>query len=317
MNGVTVTESPTSTPQAAAPPLATRQFTRCAVCDGADLRPLGMAYEYRGHFPAVECRRCHLRFLSVQPCGESLSGLYSEDYFNRDFRCGRAASSSFNEDAFREENRGLLDEFGRWTAPGRLLEVGCAGGWLLKHAQERGWQVQGVELSRVAADHARSLWLDVHHGDLMSAHLPASSFNLIYMGDVLEHVPDCRALILECARVLKPGGLLYLRGPVTTNSLARSLALAACRMSGRTITLREPPYHLWEFTPRTLARLLAASGFEIVHSKQSKIPPGHAHGEKSALERAVMAVLDAVNVPLTSMFNARGDRIVMVGRLHR
>jgi hypothetical protein len=88
-------------------------------------------------------------------------------------------------------------------------------------------------------------------------------------------------------------------------------------MSGRTIVLHEPPYHLWEFTPRTLARLFAASGFEVVYSKQSKIPPGHAHGEKSALERAAMAALDAVNVPLTRAFNARGDRIVMVGRMHR
>ena len=316
MSGVTA-EPAAGAAEAPAPPLATRQVARCAICDGADLRPLGFEYEYRGRFPAVECRRCHLRFLSVQPEGEALAGLYAAEYFEREFRCGRAAASSFDEAAFREENQGLLDAFARWTAPGRLLEVGCAGGWLLKHARERGWQVQGVELSRVAADHARSLFLDVHQGDLMSAHLPADSFDLIYMGDVLEHVPDCRALVTECARVLKPGGLLYLRGPITTNSLARSLALAACRMSGRTITLREPPYHLWEFTPRTLTRLFAACGFEAAYARQSKIPPGRARGDKSALERAAMATLDAVNLPLTNLFNVRGDRIVMVGRLHR
>ena len=317
MNGVAVDESPAST---AAPPessLSTREIARCVICDGADLRPLGMAYEFRGRFPAVECRRCHLRFLSVQPGAEALAELYSPEYFQRDFRCGRVAGSSFDEDSFREENRGLLDEFARWSAPGRLLEVGCAGGWLLKHAIERGWQAQGVELSKVAADHARSLWLDVHHGDLMSAHLPAASFNLVYMGDVLEHVPNCRTVVSECARLLEPGGLLYLRGPVTTNSLARSLALAVCRSTGRTITLREPPYHLWEFTPRTLARLFEACGFEVVFRRQSKIPPGHAHGDKSAFERAAMALLDAVNAPLTAAFNVRGDRIVMVGRSHR
>jgi SAM-dependent methyltransferase len=317
MNVVTTAESPAGTAAAAEPALPTREIARCAICDGADLRPLGMTYEFRGRFPAVECRRCHLRFLSVQPRADALAELYSPQYFERDFRCGRVAGSSFDEDAFREENRGLLDEFTRWTAPGRLLEVGCAGGWLLKHAIERGWQAQGVELSKVAADHARSLWLDVHHGDLMSAHLPAASFNLVYMGDVLEHVPDCRAVVSECARVLKPGGLLFLRGPVTTNSLARSLALGVCRVTGRTITLREPPYHLWEFTPRTLARLLEACGFEVVFRRQSKIAPGRPHGDKSAFERAAMAMLDAVNVPLTAMFNARGDRIVMVGRTRR
>jgi SAM-dependent methyltransferase len=315
LSGVTTVENPpTATAQAG--PLATRTVTRCALCDGTDLRPLGMEYEFRGRFPAVECRRCHLRFLSVQPDAQALAELYSPAYFEGDYRCGRAVATSFDEAAFRDENRGLLDEFARWTTPGRLLEVGCAGGWLLKQAIERGWQAQGVEFSEVAADHAHSLFLEVHHGDLMSAHLPAASFNLVYMGDVLEHVPDCRAVVLECARVLKPGGLLYVRGPVTTNSLARSLALAACRAAGRAITLREPPYHLWEFTPATLTRLFASCGFEIVYRQQSKIPPGHAHGEKTALQRAAMGMLDAVNVPITSLFNARGDRIVMVGRVH-
>ena len=114
--------------------------------------------------------------------------------------------------------------------------------------------------------------------------------------------------------MLKPGGFVYLRGPTTTNSLARSLALAACRATGRTITLREPPYHLWEFTPRTLARLFETCGLEVVYRKQSKISPGHAHGQKSALQRAGMALLDALNLPITSLFNARGDRIVMVAR---
>jgi len=314
MTGATTAESPASEGRAAESPLPTRAIQRCPLCDGADLRPLGMAYEFRGRFPAVECRNCHLRFLGVQPGAEALAELYSPAYFQSDFRCGRAAGSSFDEESFREENRGLLDEFGRWTAPGRLLEVGCAAGWLLKHAQERGWQAQGVEFSQVAADHARSLWLDVHHGDLMSAKLAAASFNLIYLGDVLEHVPDCRAVATECARLLKPGGLIYLRGPVTTNSLARSWALAACRALGRTIVLREPPYHLWEFTPSTLARLFETCGFEIVYRKQSKIPPGRAHGEKTAFERAVMAAVDAVNVPITTMFNVRGDRVVMVAR---
>ena len=38
----------------------------------------------------------------------------------------------------------------------RLLEIGCASGWLLKHAAERGWQATGVELSSAAVAHARS-----------------------------------------------------------------------------------------------------------------------------------------------------------------
>ena len=52
----------------------------------------------------------------------------------------------------------------------------------------------------------------------------------------------------------------------------------------------------------------------MVYRRQSKIPPGRAHGQKSVFQRAAMAILDAVNVPLTAIFNVRGDRIVMVAK---
>ena len=96
--------------------------------------------------------------------------------------------------------------------------------------------------------------------------------------------------------------------------MARSLGLALWGTLRRPIVLREPPYHLWEFRPRPLARLAAAVGFKVVSQRQSKIPPGSVHGDKSGLQRAVMAVIDAINVPITSALNIAGDRITMIGR---
>ena len=303
-------------------PLRTRSLDRCPGCGMADLAPLPLRYEFRGVFPLVECSGCRLRFLRIQPVGESLAELYAPEYFERDFRCGRSDSAYFSEDAFRAENVALLDEFealapraATATAPARrLLEVGCAGGWLLKHARERGWEAHGAELSSAAVAHARTLGLDVFEGDLLDAKLPAASVDLVYMGDVLEHLPDCRAALDEVARVLAPRGHVYLRGPITTNSLARRLALAVYRAGGATIVLREPPYHLWEFTPRALRGLFERAGFELTRLKQSKIPPGRQHGRKNRFERAALYALDVLNLPLTRLLNVAGDRIVIVGR---
>jgi SAM-dependent methyltransferase len=262
----------------------------------------------------MACSTCGMRFLAVQPSGESIEELYSAPYFQTDFRCGRSATGAFDEHAFAAENRGLLDTFAELGPSGRLLEVGSASGWLLKHALERGWEVQGVEPSAEAAAFARGLGLSVFHGDLLEAKLPGEHFDLVYMGDVLEHVPDCRAVVAEVARVLKRGGHLYLRGPITTHSLARGWALRFMGLLGRDIVLSEPPYHLWEFTPAPLTALLHSVGLQVVKLRQSKIPPGWVHGRKSLIERAVLTALDAINLPITAVFNARGDRIVVVAR---
>lgn len=297
----------------AAAPLPVRAVDRCLACGGERLRALPLRYRHRGEFPLVECRRCGMRFLAVQPAAEGLAELYGAEYFERDFRCGRSDASSFDDDAFRGEYRALTDAFASLRAGGRLLEVGCAGGGLLREAASRGWEVRGVELSREAAARAQALGLDVFQGDLADARLPGDTFDLVYMGDVLEHVPDCRATLLEVARVLKPAGYLYLRGPITTNSLARRIGLS---LYGRVkpIVLEEPPYHLWEFTPRSLRRLCASAGLAVVSLRESKIPPGRPHGRKDTLERVAMNLLDTVNVPLTRAFNVLGDRVVLVAQ---
>jgi SAM-dependent methyltransferase len=296
-------------------PIATVPLDRCRACDSRYLAPRALRYEYRGaSFPLVECRVCGMRFLSVQPAPEAFAELYSAEYFVSDYRCGRSDAPYEDERAFRVEDDGLLGEFAKLGPPGALLEIGAAGGWLLRHAKERGWRAQGVEISSAGVEHARSLGLTVFHGDLHAAAFPTGAFDLVYMGDVLEHVPDCRATLIEVRRVLRPGGHLYLRGPITTNSLARSIGLAVYGTFGRTIVLHEPPYHLWEFRPASLERLCRRAGMDPVSLVQSKIPPGRTHGRKTALEAFAMNTLDAVNVPITKAFNARGDRAVLIAR---
>jgi SAM-dependent methyltransferase len=253
-------------------------------------------------------------FLRIQPAGATLARMYSAEYFATDFRCGRSDAPASDEQAFRAENDGLLDRLEAWRGEARLLEVGCATGLLLKRARERGWRVTGVELSGDAVSHARALGLDVREGTLDAAALPAGSFDVVYMGDVLEHVPDCRATLAEVARVLAPGGHAVVRGPITTHSLARRLGLALYGALGGAIVLREPPYHLWEFRPGSLSRLARAVGLEVVAIEQSKIPPGRPHGMKSPLQALAMNALDALNAPLTRACNVLGDRAVLVAR---
>jgi len=293
----------------------TRALDHCLACGSHKLARAGMRYEWQGaRFPMARCRACGMLFLRAQPAGETLAGMYSAEYFEKDFRCGRSTAHADDEAAFRAENDGLLDRFETWRGQSRLLEVGCATGLLLQRARERAWSVTGVELSADAVARARARRLDVRQGTLQDAKLPAESFDVVYLGDVLEHVPDCRASLAEVVRVLAPGGHVVIRGPITTHTMARRLGLELHRALGREIVLREPPYHLWEFRPRSLSALALRVGLEVVAIEQSKIPPGGAHGHKTPLEALAMNVIDRVNLPLTRMFNVLGDRALVVAR---
>lgn len=58
----------------------------------------------------------------------------------------------------------------------------------------------------------------VHHEDMMRLSFPDASFDVVITSEVLEHIPDWRAALAECARVLRPGGRAYMTFPFLRNT---------------------------------------------------------------------------------------------------
>jgi 2-polyprenyl-3-methyl-5-hydroxy-6-metoxy-1,4-benzoquinol methylase len=152
---------------------------------------------------------------------------------------------------------------------GRLLEIGCACGFLLVAARERGFAVQGVEMSAWASAYARDTYgLAVHTGTLEAARLPADSVDAVVLADVIEHLFDPRATLAEIHRVLTPGGRLLLLTPDIGSAVARA---AGARWWG----LLDD--HYVYFSRATLGRLLAEEGFAVERSGSlgRAFPLGH------------------------------------------
>jgi SAM-dependent methyltransferase len=137
--------------------------------------------------------------------------------------------------------------------PGRhVLDVGCRTGALTQY-YAHGNDVVGVDVDRDALARARerlgieTLWADAEDG------LPFedASFDVVVMGEVLEHLADPGSAVAHARRVLRPGGQLVGSVPNAFRLKSR-VAYVRGRYPGDW-----DPTHLQLFTPDALRRLLA------------------------------------------------------------
>jgi 2-polyprenyl-3-methyl-5-hydroxy-6-metoxy-1,4-benzoquinol methylase len=139
---------------------------------------------------------------------------------------------------------------------GRLLDVGCGSGdWLLL-MRELGWQVEGIDFDERALEVARKSGLQVRCGSLEEQSFPSASFDAVILNHVIEHLPDPIGNLLECARLLRPGGKLVVCTP-NGSSLGHRL------FKGKWRGL-EPPRHLHVFSEQSMHRLLERAGFREI-----------------------------------------------------
>jgi SAM-dependent methyltransferase len=118
------------------------------------------------------------------------------------------------------------------------------------------WEVHGVEVSAEAARCGRECYdLDICTGGLAEAHYPNSTFDVVTIWDVLEHVHDPTLTLSEMFRILKPGGLAIIRVPNADTWDAR--------LFGPYWVGLDAPRHLYVFSAQTLSALLAKTGFRV------------------------------------------------------
>ncbi|GAB4453170.1 MAG: class I SAM-dependent methyltransferase [Armatimonadaceae bacterium] len=134
--------------------------------------------------------------------------------------------------------------------PRRLLDVGCGTGGTLDWIAPLG-EVTGLDAEPVALDFCRKRG----YGNLLLAdatNLPLSqnSIEAVIALDVLEHIPDDHAATREIARVLAPGGMVYITVPAY-----RSL------WSGHDVALM----HQRRYVAGEIRSLLERNGLEVVY----------------------------------------------------
>lgn len=245
--------------------LLSERFSRridCPLCGSDTQREL---FVKRG-YTFVRCSECSLVFANPQVDEsrvlEGYKAAGSADLW------AEVLLSERQQALDREKFAEILDELEPARGGGRLLDVGCSIGLFLSLAIERGWQGVGLEFGERALRHARDeLGLEVLDVPLDQAGFADESFDVVTVLSVLEHANDPRRLLRDVARVLKPGGCLYLITPNVKSLACRVLHERAATFDGRN--------HLVYFSRRTLAEILAREGFEAksMRSRVTSLDP--------------------------------------------
>lgn len=98
----------------------------------------------------------------------------------------------------------------------RIVDVGCGGGILTEALARQGADALGIDLSADLVDiadlHGLETGVSAHYQHISAealAEQQPASFDHVTCMEMLEHVPDPGSIIAACAKLVKPGGMVF------------------------------------------------------------------------------------------------------------
>lgn len=142
------------------------------------------------------------------------------------------------------------------VADPRLLDVGCAHGFMLEAAKSKGFKPVGVEVSP-AAQVAKKTGFEVFQGDLLQSAFKPASFDAVTMIDVIEHFPKPMPIMERIHELLNSSGVLLIVTP-DIFSLSRRIMGDAW--------FHYKKEHVCYYSPSSMRTLLEQSKFRLRHA---------------------------------------------------
>lgn len=222
--------------------MATNEIRPCPGCHGRSSSALGSANRYE----IRDCSGCGTIFTAGLPAQSEAKDY--EDFYSdaRDvpvppFVLVRLEQTVASLEQYRSLNR--------W------LDIGCGTGTLLQALANRGWHPVGTEVAPAAVDNVRARGFETHLGETGELDLADGDFDVISLTEVVEHLHDPDSVVCDAARLVRPGGGIYLTTP-------NGRSLSARMLHGRWSVVT-PPDHLQLFSPGGLGAVLTRAGFVV------------------------------------------------------
>jgi SAM-dependent methyltransferase len=224
----------------------------CEVCIACGSSRFSYSPTVSGVVRLVRCQGCGTAYTHPRPEGNELEENYSPSYYG-------------------PQNVKFVPLIERWVAwmtqrrahwidkkiapHGRILEIGCGRGLLLKALSHLGHECHGTERSELAAARAqRIVGIRIYTQPLEQCPLRENSFDAVILWHVLEHLENPDAILRHLFRLMKPEGLLIIEVP--------NLSSLQSRLAGKYWFHLDIERHLYHFSPKGMQKLLKSAGFQ-------------------------------------------------------
>lgn len=145
----------------------------------------------------------------------------------------------------------------------RLLDIGCGTGWTTRVYANNGFEVIGLEPSKIRAEYAREKYgIKVICEYIENAEFE-QKFDVVVLRHIIEHFADPAAIMQKVRQFLKPDGVVLVIVP-NIDCLGRYMF--------ETRWAWVLPWHCNFFTPRSIRSLLRGGGFDIISFYQTASP---------------------------------------------
>lgn len=162
-----------------------------------------------------------------------------------------------NESLFRDIFLKRLQIIEKFKKTGKVLEIGSSTGVMLELFKNKGWDIVGIEPSKKACKIANRRGIKTINSSFEKASLIKSSFDVVILNHVLEHLDNPKQILKKCYQILANKGIVFIDVP-NFGSLSSRL----WKSHWPYLLLDE---HNWHFTHQSLDKLFTSSGFKEIY----------------------------------------------------
>lgn len=242
-------------------------------------------------FNIVRCKKCGFMFIDPLPSQNELDSIYeSQEYFDNYFISKNKLASYIQAmEDYSSTDLEILEVIKQYKPSGKILDIGCAAGRFLRNARKYGYKPYGVEPNKPLANYARDqLNLEVLNDNFNKNCFPDEYFDVIYLGDILEHLRNPIEALKIIRKKIYKNSILVINQPLTYNRSLFNTFLHLNMILKRNKHSNYPPTHLWEFTAYSLKKFLTLNHCQIIHWHLFETPPKPLLEEKKGTLKGIM-----------------------------